>query len=93
MIVNNCYHIEKINELLIKALEFYANEDNYKTNNIKLDGGSQARYAISTAKKITDEYLNADDEYMKCVENIKNDKEFKETLLNNLNNIKNFKNI
>lgn len=91
--MNSSYYFEKINELLTKALEFYADDNNYKTNRIELDGGSQANYALKTAKKISDEYLNAEDEYMKYVESVKNDKELKEALLNSLNNIINFKNI
>lgn len=87
--MNNCYHIEKINELLIKVLEFYADYENYRSDKIKLDGGAQANYAIKTAKTIYNEHEKANNEYEELINKLDDDESFKKNLLKTINEIKN----
>jgi hypothetical protein len=89
--MNNNQHIDNINKLLINALKFYAEPENYKNKNIELDGGVQAISALKTVDMINKEYENAEDKYLDYVDKIKEDETLKKEFLDALNNIKNFK--
>ena len=63
--MNNNEEYQNLIELLKKALEFYANPDNYNNSLIQKDGGYQAKFALDKIEevyknnqKILDEYIS-----------------------------------
>lgn len=82
---------------LSKALEFYANINNYKKNDnglsfIELDNGEQARFALRQIEDLEDSSKSYEDDYLDILKNSKlpddfNDFNYNE-LLNQINKIK-----
>ena len=63
---------KNIVELLKQALNFYANEENYKVNvkpksvsMIEIDEGSQARFALTKANEFNETIKNLEADYLK----------------------------
>ena len=78
--VNSIEEYQNLIELLKKALEFYANADNYhgtmgNTAMIDLDEGSQARFALNKIVELEEINQNILDEYQRYVDNYLNDSE------------------
>ena len=74
--MNSIEEYQNLVGLLEKALEFYANKENYKASrpvngeiysSIELDEGSQARFALSKSKEMIEANRKMQEDYNKLI--------------------------
>jgi hypothetical protein len=76
--INTIEELQNLVALMQKALEFYANKENYKghpsastcgtpTSLVEMDEGFQAQFALNTAQQITEQNQKMQNDYDKLV--------------------------